>query len=717
MPSLHQSLRNLVRDERGNVLITFGLTSLVALCAVGGAVDFGRAYQQKSKMQSALDAAVVSAVAKMKETNNNWQASQSHATAVFKGVFANATTGTSAGALDVPAVSFQQSGTQVTGSVVMQTSTPFLKLVTGRDLQVAAGSSAMPPSGKQLELAIMVDVTGSMGWNAPSGAAATACNLVSGTPNTKIEFLQCAAEDLLNIVLPANGSNDSSVKVGIAPFSDTVNAGVYAEKVVDPVLFPATGGAYTPRENLAQTRQGPFTGTYSTAGAQPAGSQFGAMGTVVASGATNTTAGATFQNSYCASPGGTAAPLHTRDGRTYGLRVSASSSWTGNAPTGLIRVPSGGSYARSNRWNLTWGAHFTSDGDDYWYSTTTSGYYVPLVSDPTGLTVRTNNGSPIGVEFTYSGSAWNPAPPAYAVRNTNGYWRVTGINATGALNLSWTPSSNNSYYVPLYQGLITAVTPGCETTTTTSSSKLISCVTERRNGTDVNFTAEAIGAGKYVGPYNHGSSGKSNYSSDGKCWSAGRELPPVIPLTNNRSALTSFFQNITVGGATAGHLGTAWASYLLSPDWANIWPSTSTPAAYSNTGVKKAAVLMTDGQYNIQFSFGSSGANVSAKQALMICKEMRSKGIQVYTVGFGFAANAAPPFPNVEAMSDADRTTPLTGAGYTETQKALDTLAKCASSNASYYFPYDGEALRSVFRNIASSLSSDLNGGKARLTN
>jgi hypothetical protein len=347
-----------------------------------------------------------------------------------------------------------------------------------------------------------------------------------------------------------------------------------------------------------------------------------------------------------------------------------------------------------------------------------------MVASTTGLTVqsRTADGKTgdVGVGIYYTGSANNPTVPAYLKRNNNGgFWRVTGIRSDGTFNYVWDDDQSSdefSYYQPIYTSYTTAVASGCSTSTTTASSKLVTCVTERREGTGLNYTADAIGAGKYIGPYNHGGSSKSNYSSDGKCYSAGNELAPVIPLTNSRSTLISMFQNVKVGGATAGHLGTAWASYLLSPDWANIWPSASTPAAYTNTGVRKAAILMTDGQYNIQFSVGGSATNVSSKQALMICKEMRAKGIHVYTVGFGFAANATPPTTNVEAMTDADRTTPLSSVGNTATQIALDTLAKCASSNSSYYFPYDGEALRQVFKNIATGLAADLNGNTARLT-
>ena len=61
---------------------------------------------------------------------------------------------------------------------------------------------------------------------------------------------------------------------------------------------------------------------------------------------------------------------------------------------------------------------------------------------------------------------------------------------------------------------------------------------------------------------------------------------------------------------------------------------------------------MTDGEYNKQFS-----GDDSSKQAPMLCKAMRDAGITIYTVGFGFSTSASVPNPNVESMTDTERTT------------------------------------------------------------
>ncbi len=728
MQPINQTLRNLVTNERGNVMMTFGLTSFIAIAAIGGAVDFGRTYSQKQRLQNALDAAVVSGMAKLK-SNSTWQEANTHALGVFRAIYYNSLEKNSANpnppaGLDQPVVQFQQVGTQIKGTVTMTASTPFLKFVIGQDINIGADSTVTPPSGKMLEVALMVDLTGSMGWNAAAGSTATDCDVVP-SPSNKIDYLKCAGEDLLNILLPASGANDAAVKIGVAPFSDKVNAGSYAAAVTG---LAAEGGAYANISNLAQTKQTTFTGTYS--GAATTGSQFGAMGATATTGSTVTTSGATFNNSYCSSPTSTTTvAIRTYSGYRVGIELSRDHDTVSLTIPGVITMTgssSGTAFKKISDIDGT-GSSWSSwmdfqDGSDSY------GYFVPLPENPSTLTKRTRTATSSGVSRTGNigasvsyesdiGSTEQSRLESLGfikASSSSGYWKITEIDSDGSHDYSWTTSG---WYLPLFESLTaTTTTAGCESAVVaTPSSKLISCVTERKNGSDLDYTDDAPASGKYVGPFNHGVTSKSNYSSDGKCWTSGRELPAVIPLTNQRSTLASFFSNATVGGATAGHLGTAWAQYILSPDWSTIWPDRAA-VSYSNTGVQKAAILMTDGEYNIQFFTGSTTTNTSAKQALMLCKQMRDNGIKVYTVGFGFADGATPPSSNIDAMSTTERTTPLTGGSYTAQQKALDTLAKCASNNSSYYFPYDGQALRNVFKNIASSLSADLNGGKARLT-
>ncbi len=208
----------------------------------------------------------------------------------------------------------------------------------------------------------------------------------------------------------------------------------------------------------------------------------------------------------------------------------------------------------------------------------------------------------------------------------------------------------------------------------TQTDHLITCVTERQ-GYD-RYTDEAPEAGSYVGPVNPGSSTSSQYSGSGGC-----SIPEVRPLSNDRDDLRDHIDSFTAAGGTAGHLGTAWAWYMLSPKWNSIWPGHHAREYGEGTNIK-AAVLMTDGAYNTDYSSGYS----STTMARELCERMKAEGIVVYTVGFQIPNNS--------------------------TQR--DTLVQCASSENHYFFPYNGDDLRAAFRSIGQALTYAQ--GSARLS-
>jgi hypothetical protein len=177
----------------------------------------------------------------------------------------------------------------------------------------------------------------------------------------------------------------------------------------------------------------------------------------------------------------------------------------------------------------------------------------------------------------------------------------------------------------------------------------------------------------------------------------------VVPLSNDKVHLKSVVDSFVATGSTAGHIGTAWAWYMLSPNWASVLPAGSHPASYSVLSqrnedgkpvLEKIAVLMTDGEYNTQYcssgirdrnSNGSSNqlgtctaANgSSATQARALCTAMKAKGITVYTVGFQIAAGS----------------------------EAAQTLSQCATDPGKAYMAENGEELKQSFRSIALKIS------------
>ncbi|HXZ67034.1 MAG TPA: ubiquitin-activating E1 FCCH domain-containing protein [Alphaproteobacteria bacterium] len=133
----------------------------------------------------------------------------------------------------------------------------------------------------------------------------------------------------------------------------------------------------------------------------------------------------------------------------------------------------------------------------------------------------------------------------------------------------------------------------------------------------------------------------------------------VVPLTSDKSVLHDAVNNLVAKGSTAGHIGSAWAWYMISPNFASLWPTDSQPATYGTQNVLKVAVLMTDGLYNSPYCNGviakdaTSGSGGSSDhincnapnsdsytQAENICDGMKQQGIIIYAVGFDIANDA-----------------------------------------------------------------------------
>jgi Flp pilus assembly protein TadG len=182
----------------------------------------------------------------------------------------------------------------------------------------------------------------------------------------------------------------------------------------------------------------------------------------------------------------------------------------------------------------------------------------------------------------------------------------------------------------------------------------------------------------------------------------------VQPLTNNVTTLTTLIDSLDAGGSTAGHIGTMWAWYMLSPNFKHLWENANQPGNYDthynvNTGtgdpslqkLKKFAVLMTDGDYNTEYTsagildsyFGESPANdTAAKQATETCKNMKLKGIEIFTVAFAHDSG-------------------LSSAAEDVLKGCATQLPGVTNDTSHYYKATDGDALNKAFKDIALKIS------------
>lgn len=170
----------------------------------------------------------------------------------------------------------------------------------------------------------------------------------------------------------------------------------------------------------------------------------------------------------------------------------------------------------------------------------------------------------------------------------------------------------------------------------------------------------------------------------------------IVPLTSNKSLLHDAIDDLETGGSTAGQIGLAWGWYLVSPNFAYLFPTDSQPAAYTDPDLAKVVIFMTDGELNTAhyngvvardsgdgsgwdgYKINEDATNGSSfDQASTLCSAMKAAGVIVYTVGFDVGSIAA----------------------------AQDLVEDCATDPSYVYQPDSGEELAQAFHEIAVNIA------------
>lgn len=176
-----------------------------------------------------------------------------------------------------------------------------------------------------------------------------------------------------------------------------------------------------------------------------------------------------------------------------------------------------------------------------------------------------------------------------------------------------------------------------------SSAAGSTCVFERRNPSSYELSDDLpTGLGRLMARNEVNSGNRGNCSATAQ----------ILPMTDDKATLKSTVDSYMTSGWTAGHIGSTWAWYLLSPKWATIWPSSAKPEPYNDGKTIKVAVLMTDGQYNTYN--GYSNGTKSRTVAKDVCAAMKAKGIRIYTVGFQLSSAATKDVMNSCASSSSN---------------------------------------------------------------
>ncbi|MFZ1814917.1 MAG: pilus assembly protein [Rhizobiaceae bacterium] len=196
------------RNESGSFATVFGVSAVAVFLCAGVAVDYTRMAQSRSIINSALDAAVLSAgnaLAQGKKVDGDLRQE-------FEDFFMANVEGRFGVPSNVRITSF--SADAATGKVSATASADmtmaFMGIAGTPSVELGAASEAVF-SNDAVEVAMMLDVTGSMGQNG------------------KLAALKDAAKEAVSILLPDN-SNNGKTRISLVPYSAAVNAGPYAAR-------------------------------------------------------------------------------------------------------------------------------------------------------------------------------------------------------------------------------------------------------------------------------------------------------------------------------------------------------------------------------------------------------------------------------------------------------------------------------------------------------
>lgn len=198
---LRAMLTGFALAERGNVATTFALAIVPVIGFVGAAVDYSRANNARTALQSAIDATAL--MLSKDAIGLNAAQVQAKAQTYFSALYTNADGAnvTISAAFSEPQPGSFKIDMTASGTV----NTTFTKVIGQNTMPISVTSQAVWGI-KKLELALALDNTGSM------------------SSNNKMNELKAAATNLIN-TLQAASKTPGDIKISIIPFDTTVKIG------------------------------------------------------------------------------------------------------------------------------------------------------------------------------------------------------------------------------------------------------------------------------------------------------------------------------------------------------------------------------------------------------------------------------------------------------------------------------------------------------------
>jgi Flp pilus assembly pilin Flp len=648
------------RDERGVFAVLFGLMAIVLIALGGAVVDYVSLEQARNRGQLALDAAALALQPEIFDDTLTTEDIRIRARDLVVNRIGDdritITVGTPVINTDLGSLFF---------TADMTVPTIFVSLVGVQSLPARIQSEVRRGS-LDVEVAVAVDITGSMNDRVPTGNG--------WQTEAKIEALERALGELIDVVVK-DEQEPSYSKMAIVPYSMGVNVGGYAATIRGAVTAPtaitnvswSTGSAKT---ITGATKQNPVVITSNNHG-------FANGDRVYINGVSGMTQ---INNAIF-----TVANANTNTFRLQGVNGTSYSTHSGSTGRATKCVVS------TCELVVTSAGHGLSTGDNAFISGvvgTTSGS-MKTYSPP---------GWPVPGYARYDNSpTFDNANYNWVNNNTNGIsdyrflvWKIGTVLSTSSFVLPGTSRVNKDFGTYASGGTVACVTAGCQyylfqnrysNSESWRRHPISTCATERTaNGLNDASPATTLLGRNYPTPAN-------------PCPSV-----TILPLTDNKAVLHDLADDLPAAGSTAGHLGIGWAWYLVSPRFNGPWPAASQPAPADEPNVLRAVVLMTDGAFNTSYCNGvisqistSGSGDENSKincnpangdsytQAEALCDAMKAAdpSVRVYTVAFDVG----------------------------DIQGAQDVMANCATDSSHAFEATTGGDLSAVFAQIGENLA------------
>jgi Flp pilus assembly protein TadG len=690
MRKISSFLRRFSADERGAFLAMFGLLAIVLIATAGAAVDYTSVQQARTRAQVALDAA---ALALQPMINDDEWTTEEIRTAA-EDFMIERIGDASIVASVTSAVPDPDTGT-LTLTATLNVPMNFVALVGVDDMDVGIRAAAARGSS-DIEVAIALDITQSMA-------------------GTKIEALETATGQLIDLVVKDQQEPTYS-KMALVPYSNGVNLGAYADlaRGVPTGYTAITGASWLTAASAAHrtvsaiTKANPARLTTSVAHGFSTGDIVNISN--VAGG------GFTALNGMSVAITVTSTTQFTLNGVSSSGYSGTYTASSGRVTTGSARIASAITKANPGQVTTTM-AHGLNTGDAIVITSAAGGGAFTALNNREFVITRvdatrfTLNGTNVSGGGTYTANSAiirkcqtneceivvTSADHGLANNEVAYITNVSGMTQLNNQLFAVSDRTTNTYVLEDSDGLAASAytsggrsyctRAGCDYYYFSNNSggvelwPISTCVTER---VGLHQYDDEPPTTTYVGR-----SYPSPTASLGYCPSL-----QVVPLTDNKETLHDLADNLTTTGSTAGQTGLAWAWYMLSPNFAYMWPADSQPAE-PNSDLIKVLILMTDGAFNTAYCNGVTARNYGVvgntdkincdatngnpfTQAETLCEAIKDDDIIVYTVAFDLGND----------------------------QNAIDLMEECATDAAHSYTAEDAADLSDAFNEIGQNISS-----------